>query len=249
MCSCYIDVLLVYGWPTVSNALWASGYIQFPLSLQSTLEYHGCSCCVDTRAFSLELATVKGESPLGATVDLTIRIRCVCMCVCAYVYVCVFVCEGRMVLCMYVCMCVCVCVCVCVCMEVITPRVHAQSGVMQSVLSICLSVSQWNSLPMEQFRRFSKALYPSTCVPELAGSSYISWHFQPLWLLVLYPDDKTTTKLVLGMRQRHRSNGTGHTHYTEIVPSQRNKVWEHGVSVLWMPLVLYENGLAVQLGS
>ena len=49
---------------------------------------------------------------------------------------------------MYVCMYVCVCVCVwgvvsvCVCMEVITPRVHAQSGVMQSVLSICLSVSQ-----------------------------------------------------------------------------------------------------------
>ena len=42
---------------------------------QSTLEYHGCSCCSDARAFSLELATQKEETPLGATLELTIRIR------------------------------------------------------------------------------------------------------------------------------------------------------------------------------
>ena len=33
-----------------------------------------------------------------------------------------------------------------------------------------------------------------------------------------YPDDKTMTKLVLGTRQRHCANGTGHAHYTGIVP-------------------------------
>ena len=39
------------------------------------MEYHGCNCCSDARAFSLELATQKEETPLGATLELFTRIR------------------------------------------------------------------------------------------------------------------------------------------------------------------------------
>jgi len=43
--------------------------------MQSTLEYHGCNCCSDARAFSMDLATKKEETPLGAILELSIRIR------------------------------------------------------------------------------------------------------------------------------------------------------------------------------
>ena len=57
-----------------------SSGLQYPPHMQSTLEYHGCNCCSDARAFSMDLATKKEETPLGAILELSIRIRYVPCC-------------------------------------------------------------------------------------------------------------------------------------------------------------------------
>ncbi|XP_064400639.1 C3 and PZP-like alpha-2-macroglobulin domain-containing protein 8 [Halichondria panicea] len=43
--------------------------------IQSTLTYHGCSCCSDVRAFSLQLASERSDTPLGTLLTLSVRIR------------------------------------------------------------------------------------------------------------------------------------------------------------------------------
>ena len=55
----------------------------------------------------------------------------------------------------------------------------------------------------------------------------------------LFGEPRNTDKLRVTLQQRHHSNGIGHAHCTGIVPRRWNKVWERGVSVLWMPLVIY----------
>ena len=59
--------------PSVGNCVRWSG--NGTAILQSTVEYHGCNCCGDTRAFSLELASTRESSPLGDIVQLSIRVR------------------------------------------------------------------------------------------------------------------------------------------------------------------------------